>query len=594
MEFNGKTVTAYADIELLGGHSGGSSVPSVKDYGASGDGIANDTAAFQAALANERVVFVGGGTYVLDDTIVIRENCGLILSQDTILKFTQTEGNCIEMRGSAVLRGNHGILWAAYGLTGHVIDMDTLKDGDNVASILPYEKADPQWKRQRFVYDVNIIKPNASGFNRPNHADTPICNGTAIYMSATNNPNSKTDITFLWGVTMSGVRIAGGFSYGIHAINYTSGWNHDMRIEAVIEGCEIGVALENCNGAYLDVVVQPCNTVNPDPNKAGNAYAKHGFYLNNSKYVDMMRSRVWDWQNRDPIVSKWEPNGMYQHIALIGECRGLLLGDYNCTEAVAYPIRDLIYTDTPSNFDTLTILQEPSNKNFKSIDNVPYFNNGTTDRKLMLATDKFTSEQMEFISPADGYYTYEDNFNNLVNGYTNGVYLSGSGTAAKDGYTTTDFIPIDGAAAHTYRIGGEGIKFKGNDAWGYPLECRIAWYDANKTLKGSVMPQKNIGTSQYYPQWVEDETVAAAFVTNADVAAPNGAAFFRVTAYGKGEKLKITIDEKQDYIATWHGEPKRLDDSIYAQGVALKSPSGKLFKLTIDDSGNITSAEFNE
>lgn len=534
---------------------------SVKRAGAKGDGSTDDTAAFQKAMSESRVVYVPGGTYKLSDTLVIKENSGLILSQDTVLKFLQTEGNCIEMRGSATLRGNHGILWAAYGLTGHVIDMDTLKDGTDHASIPPYAKADPQWKRQRFVYDVNIIKPNSSGFNRTTDGT---CNGTAIYMSATNVSNDSTDIPFMWGITMSGIRIAGGFSYGIRAVNYDSedgytddAWNHDMRIEAVIEGCEIGVSLENCNGAYLDVVVQPTKATD------GTGYAKHGFYLSDSRYVDMMRCRVWDWQNDG--LTLWENGGMYQHIALIGNCRGLLLGDYNCTEAAAYPIRDLIYTDTPSNFDTMTILQEPSNKNFKSIDNVPYFNNGTTDRKLMLATDKFTAEQAEFIHPADGYYTYEDNFTNLVNGYTDGVYISGSGTAAKAGYVTTDFIPIDGAAVHTYRIGGEGIKFKGNDEWGYPLECRIAWYDANKTLKGSVMPQKNIGTSQYYPQWVEDETVAAAFVTNADVAPPIGAAFFRVTAYGKGENLKITIDEKQDYTAIWHGEPKRLDDSIHAK-----------------------------
>ena len=530
-----------------GGNGAASLVKSVKEYGALGDGSTNDTAAFQSALAAERVVYVPGGTYVLSGTLVIRENCCLELSQDTVLKFTNTSGNCIEMRGSAVLRGNHAVISAAYGLTGNVIDMDTLDDGTDPKTVPPYEKEDPQYKRQRFVYDVNIIKPNSIGKNRTADGN---CNGTAIYMHG----DGSNAINFLWVVSMSGIRIAGGFSYGIRAMNTGKGWNHDMRIEAAIEGCKVGVALENCNGAYLDVVVQPVLASD------GTVYAEHGFYLNNSKYVDMMRSRVWDWQNDG--LTLWENGGQYQHIALIGNCRGLLLGDYNCTEAVAYPIRDLIYTDTPSNFDTMTILQEPGNKNFKSIDNVPYFNNGTTNRKLMLATDKFTTEQMEFISPADGYYTYEDNFTNLVTGYEDGKYLTGSSTSAKDGYTTTDFIPIDGGASHTYRIGGEGIKFTGVDPWGYNLECRIAWYDASKNLKGSVMPQYSIGSSKYYPQWVEDETVAAAFVTNADVAAPKGAAFFRVTAYGEGKNLRVTIDEKQDYIATWHGEPKRLDDSI--------------------------------
>ena len=149
--------------------AGGSSypLPCVMDYGAKGDSKTDDTKAFQDALAENRVVYVPSGTYVLSDTLVIRENCCLELSQDTVLKFTQTSGNCIEMRGSAVLRGNHAVISAAFGLTGNVISMDTSLDGVPHNSIPPYEKACPQWKRQRFVYDVNIIKPNSEGFNRP-------------------------------------------------------------------------------------------------------------------------------------------------------------------------------------------------------------------------------------------------------------------------------------------------------------------------------------------------------------------------------------------------------------------------------------------
>lgn len=524
-------------------------------YGAKGDGTTIDTMAFQDALAENRVVVVPGGTYVLSDTLVIRENCCLELSQDTVLQFAQTSGNCIEMRGSAVLRGNHAVISAAYGLTGNVISMDTLLDGKNHASIPPYAKADPQWKRQRFVYDVNIVKPNSAGFNRP--LDDGKCNGTAIYISATNVSNDSTDIAFMWGVTISGIRIAGGFSYGIHAINYDSAdgstghyaddaWNHDMRIEAVIEGCEIGVALENCNGAHLNVTVQPNTT------GGGTKYAKQGVCLKDSRFVDMMRSRVWDWHYAR------NDSAEYKHIALYGNCRGLLLDDFLVTEHPDTDIRDDIYTDTPSNFDTMTILQEPANKWFKSVDGVPYFNDGTANRKLMLAVEKITAEQAEFIHPADGYYTYEDNFDNLVDGYTDGTYILANGnTSAASGYTTTDFIPVDGANTHTYRIGGEGISWA--DSSGY---CRIAWYDANKTLKGTPMSWDKIGSSIYYPTIVEDGNAAFAFATNANVAPPNGAAYFRITAKGSGANLAVTIDDPLDYIAVWHGKPKRLDDSI--------------------------------
>ena len=356
-----------------------------------------------------------------------------------------------------------------------------------------------------------------------------------------------------------------------------------MRIEAVIEGCEIGVALENCNGARLQVTVQPCAAVN------GTAYAKHGIYLNDSRFVDLIGSRVWDWHNKDTngnsITSKWEPGNEWQHLALVGNCRGLLLDDFNCTETAAYEIRDLIYTDTESNFDTMIILQEPSNKRFKSIDNVPYFNDGVKNRKLMLATDKFSAEQAEFIQSADGYYTYIPNYTNLVDGYQDGYYLSGNGgvTSISGSFVTTDFIPVDGTKMHTYRIGGKGIQFDGNEY------DRVEWYDADKVSLGNVMPSKNFGINEYYPAWVEDESVAGAFVTlSTQTNMMDGkAAYFRITARGKGENLIVTIDERQENQAIWHGEPKRLDESIYAQNTFLVSPNGTGFRLIVNDDGTL-------
>lgn len=523
--------------------------------GAVGDGETDDTTAFQNALENNRVVRVPGGTYKLSDTLVIRENCYLELSQDTILKFTQASGNCIEMRGSAVLRGNHAVVSVPYEFAGNAISMDTLLDGTNHASIPPYAKADPQWKRQRFVYDVNIVKPNSAGFNRP--LDDGKCNGTAVYMSATNVSNDSTDIPFMWGITMSGIRIAGGFSYGIHAINYDSAdgseghyaddaWNHDMRIEAVIEGCEIGVALENCNGAHLNVTVQPNTTA------GGTKYAKQGVCLKDSRFVDMLRSRVWDWH-----VGR-NDSEEYKHIALYGNCRGLLLDDFLVTEHPGTDIRDEIYTDTPSNFDTMTVLQEPANKWFKSVDGVPYFNDGIANRKLMLASEKITAEQVEFITPADGYYTYEPRFTNLAKNCTDGAYLLPNGTTTGfNNYTTTDFIAIDPTVMHTYRIGGDGVVWKDNSGYG-----RIAWYDADKNIIGMTMSWDKVGTNIYYPAWVEDDTVESAFITLTTQTAPSKAHYFRISAQGKGEDLIVTIDEKQEYEAVWHGEPKRLVDSV--------------------------------
>ena len=122
--------------------------------------------------------------------------------------------------------------------------------------------------------------------------------------------------------------------------------------------------------------------------------------------------------------------------------------------------------------------------------------------------------------------------------YTDGLMLSSSGaTSAYAHFTTTGFIPFDGGANHVYRIGGEGI------AWN-EYGARIAWYNADFTLKSSVVKYDKIGTSIYYPTKIDDPNAAAAFSTDINVAPPQGAAYFRVSAKGKGENLVVTLDEK--------------------------------------------------
>ena len=121
--------------------------------------------------------------------------------------------------------------------------------------------------------------------------------------------------------------------------------------------------------------------------------------------------------------------------------------------------------------------------------------------------------------------------------YTDGKALSSSGALSDmNGFVTTGFIPFDGGANHIYRIGGEGI------AWN-TYGCRIAWYTANYSLKGSPTNYDKIGVSIYYPTKVEDANAAAAFSTDINVSPPQGAAYFRVSAKGSGEKLIITLDE---------------------------------------------------
>ena len=122
--------------------------------------------------------------------------------------------------------------------------------------------------------------------------------------------------------------------------------------------------------------------------------------------------------------------------------------------------------------------------------------------------------------------------------YTDGLMLSSSGTTSEyNHFTTTGFIPFDGGAVHVYRIGGDGI------AWN-EYGCRFAWYNADFTLKGSVLKYDQLDKSIYYPTKIDDPNAAVAFSTDINVSPPNGAAYFRVSAKGSGANLIVTLDEE--------------------------------------------------
>lgn len=122
--------------------------------------------------------------------------------------------------------------------------------------------------------------------------------------------------------------------------------------------------------------------------------------------------------------------------------------------------------------------------------------------------------------------------------YTDGLMLKSDGTtSALNHFTVTGFIPFDGGAVHVYRIGGDGITWNEYGA-------RLAWYNADFTLKGSVLSYDQLGRNMYYPTKIDDPNAAAAFSTDANVAPPHGAAYFRVSAKGSGANLVVTLDEK--------------------------------------------------
>ena len=457
-------------------------IMSVKACGAVGDGIADDTAAFQTALANNRCVYVPGGTYKLSGELLIGYNCCIELAQDTVLEFSQNGGNCISMQYSASIRGNHATVRVPYGFDGNVIYVSSKLDTDVLATP-PFTRWDPQWKAGRYITDLNIVKPDTRGFH---YAMNPgDCCGNAVYIEADGykGDNARRS-TFIWGLNFSGLRIAGSFAYGIKAKSIVdpedsdSGWNHEMRVEAVITSCEIGVGLEDCNNAYISAVVQPIKGMTADD--AYFTYAKHGIELIRSRNTDLSGSRVWDW-NADN--SLWEIGGMYQHIAMIGECRGTILNDFYYWET-SYDIRDQIYTDTPSNLEKINILQEPFTRWFKPVDSEPYFNNGYDgDQRLCLKSEQdalFQSKQIPLFTNVLPMATDKDGNVFYENGYVVDKFWLDDGVTLKDdGWGTTactGFIPVNGSSLIRCR----GAKMAVKSTSGVNSYDRVIYYDSNK------------------------------------------------------------------------------------------------------------------
>ncbi len=461
-------------------------------YGAKGDGSTDDTKAFQSALAAHRIVRVPGGTYKLSAGITIRDNCELQLSQDTVLSFTGTSGNCISMKSSASLRGNHATITVPYAFAGNVIYIGT-DLATELNEVPPFAKWDPQWKVGRYITDVNIVKPDSRGFY---YSIDGKCNGTAIYVYANGNNVS----TFIWACNFSGVRIAGAFSYGIRSrvenASGDSGWNHDMRIEAVIDAAEVGVSLENTNNAFLDVVVQPRRAYTTSETYA--AYAKWGIRLENSRNADLSKSRIWDWSATNTL---WTAGGQYQHLAMIGNCSGLILNDFLYYEQSSSDIRDLIYTDNVANLEKMTILQEPITRWFRPVDGEPYFNDGKEVKKLCTEEDLEAHFDTQIVKKfTDLLATATDGAGAVFNGigYKVGqrIDTDGKTLTTSSGNACTGYIPCkQGDVIRT-----DGLSLKTYDGY-----CRTYFYDASYNLLTMISASNLTSGSNYYAGYTETE-----------------------------------------------------------------------------------------
>lgn len=498
----------------------------------------DDTFMFQQALENNRLVYVPEGEYTVSEPLVIRENCELELAQSVVLNFTQITDNCITLLRCASLKGNHATIYVPYAFSGNVINASTEADYNAVAdkngdgdktteyneAVEPFEMWDPQWKMSRYVTDVNICKKLEDGEHAGCHySKTGDTAGKAVSMVCTIEDGGQ---NYMWGVNMSGLRIAGAFDYGVYIYNEVVGknkrWNHDMRVEAVIDACKTGVYVENCNSAHLALSVQPRAADN------GTVYGEHGIHLKNSKWVDLSSCFVWDKQNIK--------TGFYK-FAFEGECPGTVLSVPNY-----YEDKTVIYSDNQSNLETMTLLQKGGNSdNFTSKSGKPYYSSEETGDKELLLKETFDScFDVDIIKGfTDLLAVAKDTDGNVLNGkgYRTGARLHENGTVTESAYYGyTGFIPCKKGDV----IYAENLTYAVGDDY-----CKAVFYDADKNYVSHINRGNIIGGSQYYAKYAQTDNGFTYEIVFPEPKYDNIAFVrftFSITAFGANPMISVNED----------------------------------------------------
>jgi len=517
---------------------------SVITYGAKGDGATDDTKAFQDALAANRVVTVPGGTYKLSGELVIRDNCQMEFAQDAVLNFTNTSGNCITLNRSAFLKGNHATVTVPYAFAGKVINVDTSVHTDT-NDVPPFTHWCPQWKTARYLTDLNICKANSYGLHESLSGDS---NGTAVYIAADGSATS----TFIWGLNFSGLRIAGSFEYGVRAVNINGAYNHEMRIEAFMDACKVGVSLEDCNNAYISAIVQPRKAYD------GTTYATHGIQLIRCENTDLSGSRVWDWNDKNSLWS-YDKTNVNQHIAMYGNCIGTILNDYNYHYLPTGfdDLRELIYCEEAYrgvNLDSLIILQEPFTRWFKPVDGEPYFFNGNENKRLVLKSEFDSAFQTDQVPQfTDVLATATDETGAVFNeiGYKTGAGWETDGKTLNSSqwHFCTGFIPCK--MGDTLYL--QGMSFaEGSD------DCRVILYDSNFNKLNHINRGVLIGNGSYFVGYEETEDGCKLTIKN-----PDTVAYITVSAYTStlSSNPVISVNEEISY----------TQEGFLADGIKVKA-----------------------
>jgi hypothetical protein len=216
-------------------------VVSVKDFGAVGDGVADDTAAIQAAVNAATSVRVPTGTYVISSTISVLSGVTVILDEDAIIDMSAASG--------IVAFRSQGTFGTAYNLTADTTAFGTtitVSTGDSAnfaagdwVQVFSAEVFDPGWTDSPFGEIAHVQSVNTG--TGVLTLSTPLAGGT--YKTTQTGQVRKCNFT-------SNVNVIGGQFLGANnaAVNNTA-VRFDVAFNCVVDG----IRARYCNGNTINI-----------------------------------------------------------------------------------------------------------------------------------------------------------------------------------------------------------------------------------------------------------------------------------------------------------------------------------------------------